>query len=214
MDTGEKVTVLVSHIRNLKGFELLPPSYPYNHMGATITDSMLQAGLNWKNVVKPRIEKVRKYQQARQTSGVLVLLEEEGACKLLDWLDDEKPNRVLGIARFLKSEAVETEEDLKSWLAREVNIGKLMKQRGIGNKTLDYIKMLAGIPSIAIDRHMNSILKEANVHSDGYIEARSIIGKAAELMCVDKHVLDHSIWKYMSSRQARFSSNERPCTEV
>ncbi len=214
MNTNEKANKLLKHIQSLEGFEILVPSYPYHHMGATITDAMLQPGINWLNVVKPRIDKIKRYTAAKSTTGFLKLLEHQSPCKLLDWFDEEKPNRVLGITRFLKGETVETENDLNTWLAADTNIVKLMNQRGIGNKTFDYIKMLVGLPSVAIDRHLNNMLEQANVSHTGYAEAREIIGRVAELMTIEKHVLDHSIWKYMSSRKTYLPPNRRPCNGV
>ena len=43
-------------------------------MGATITDAMLQAGVKWKTVVKPRRDNIIKYPEARTTTGFHNLL--------------------------------------------------------------------------------------------------------------------------------------------
>ncbi len=61
-------------------------------------------------VVRPRIARIRKlYPEAAITSAFLRLLREEGAKKVLDWRDDEKPNRVVGLTEFLIRQRIETQ---------------------------------------------------------------------------------------------------------
>jgi hypothetical protein len=63
-------------------------------MGATICDAVLQAGLKWESVVKPRLEKLRRhYPEAATTSGFFTLIKEVGIKKILNWRDEEKPAR-------------------------------------------------------------------------------------------------------------------------
>jgi hypothetical protein len=163
---------------------------------------MLQAGIRWETVVEPRLKKLEKYSEAKITTGFLTLLEKVGARELLDWNDPDKPNRVLGVARFFSKEGVETEMDLKAWLCDDANIIRLDNLRGIGNKTIDYFKILAGISTSAIDRHLVKFLNQAGIKISNYEEAREIINNCAEKMQIDKTLLDHSIWKYMSSKSS------------
>ncbi len=208
MSFEEKVDMLVKYSKSLKDFNIVKPEIPYNHMGATITDAMLQAGTTWETVVKPRIKNLLSYPEARTTTGFLSLLEREGIKRLLRWDDDEKPHRILKVACFFETEKIETETDLKTWLKNDDNILKLKKLRGIGNKTADYFKILVGISTSAIDRHLIEFLKQAgnNISINNYRELQKIINKAAEKMKIDKSTLDHSIWKYMSTKK-----NKRLC---
>lgn len=200
MTIEDKAKLLVDYIKSLPDFKIIGPDIPYCHMGATITDAMLQAGTRWETVVKPRVLKLRdNYPGAKTTTGFLNLLEKIGPRELLEWNDPEKPNRVLGVTRFFVKEGIETEADLKTWLENGSNITRLKELRGIGNKTADYFKMLSGIPTSAVDRHLIEFLNKAGVSTISYSEAKEIINKAAELMRINKSVLDHSIWKYMSS---------------
>jgi len=202
MPLQEKVKKLKNYIKSLPDFEIIKPSIQYHHMGAAITDAILQAGTTWETVVKPRIQKLREsYPEAKTSSGFLKLLESVGANKLLNWSDSEKPNRVLEVTRFFVMEGIETEADLKAWFESKGHAEKRLKKlRGIGNKTADYLKMLAGIPTSAVDRHLMEFLKRGGVNTGSYSEAREIIHKCAEQMGINKSVLDHSIWKYMSRR--------------
>jgi len=200
--TAEKnAELLKAYIRNLPDFKILKPNYPYSHMGATITDAMLQAGTTWETVVKPRVLKLRdNYPEAKTTTGFLKLLEKIGQRKLLEWNDSEKPDRILAVTRFFIKEEIETEADLKTWLENEANIVRLKELRGIGNKTADYFKILSGISTSAVDRHLVKFLKRAGISigANYYAETREIINRTADKMKINKSVFDYSIWKYMS----------------
>jgi endonuclease III-like uncharacterized protein len=210
MTIENKVRLLINYIKSLSDFKIIEPDTPYRHMGATVTDAMLQAGTTWETVVSPRVQELRhSYPEAKTTTGFLKLLERIGPGELLKWNDREKPNRVLRIARFFAEEGIETEADLKTWLENEANIVRLKELRGIGNKTADYFKILCDIPTSAVDRHLIEFLNGAGIEIDriSYSEAREIINKSAEQMGINKSVLDHSIWKYMSS-----GGGIKPCT--
>lgn len=206
MSIEEDIKLFIRYIDNLSDFKIVRPeiSVPYQHMGATITDAMLQAGTTWKTVVKPRILKLmREYPEAKTTKEFLDLLKRKDIKTLLDWKDSDKPDRVLKVANFFHDERIETEADLKIWLENDLNTTKLKKFRGIGNKTADYYKILSGISTSAIDRHLIDFLKKAGIAIDinEYPRAREIINKAAEQKSIDKSLLDHSIWKYMSEKK-------------
>ena len=203
----DNAKALVKYIGTLTDFQIVDPSYPYNHMGATITDAMLQAGINYEAVVKPRVNCVYEYHEARTTSGFLKLLARKDPHVLLNW-KGEKPNRVMRVAKLFNSENIETEEQLKTWLAKEENAQKLGKVKGVGNKTLDYFNMLSGMHTSAIDRHLQSFLHRAGIHVVSYLEAQEVINKAANQLKVKESTFDHSIWKYMSDRKG---SNSRSC---
>lgn len=210
MSFEEEVDILINYIKSLKDFTIAEPDIPvpYNHMGATITDAMLQAGTTWETVVKPRIKKILNYSEAKTTTGFLKLLEREGIKRLLNWDDDEKPTRILRVVCFFETEKIETEADLKTWIQNDENVTKLKKLRGIGNKTADYFKILVGISTSAVDRHLIQFLRKAGIviSINEYSKAQKIINKSAEKMGIKKSILDHSIWKYMSTKQKK-----KPC---
>lgn len=183
----------------------------YDHMGATISDAILQAGLKYDSVVRPRINRIRtEYADAKTTSAFLKLLTEVGAKTVLDWSDDEKPNRVVGLAEFFLQENIDTEQELRAWIAIESNRPSLLRVRGIGPKTADYIKILVGLETNAPDRHIVAILNEAGIQTRAYEEAREIVNLAADLLKMDRACFDHSIWQYKSNNQSLLTSNA-PC---
>ena len=89
---------------------------------------------------------------------------------------------------------------MKECLRLKVNqIRRKLKQiKGVGNKTADYFKILAGIPTSAIDRHLFTFLARAGIQVSQYAVAQAVIRETAVLLEVDERTLDYSIWKYMA----------------
>lgn len=67
-------------VRSLPDFEMVEDlAIPYNHMGATITDAVLQAGLRYETVVWPRVQRIMElFPEAATASGFLKVLHERG----------------------------------------------------------------------------------------------------------------------------------------
>jgi hypothetical protein len=207
MTLESKIDSLIQYVNGLKDFKYVNPDFsiPYNNMGATITDAILQAGTTWETVVKPRIQVLLRNSEARTTTTFYNQIVEVGIKILINWKDDEKPNRILNVTLFFLEEGIETESDLKLWLENEKNIVKFKVLRGIGNKTVDYFRILTGISTSAVDRHLIEFLNKAGIEIglNEYFEAREIIIKSADKMGVDRLLLDHSIWSYMSKNKAK-----------
>lgn len=195
---------LVQYIRSLSDFALRRSDFgTYKHMGAIIAESILQAGINYRHVVVPRVTAIRAdFPEASTTSGFLALVNERGAGAVLNFGGD-KPGRVVALTWFLKGEGVETEADLAAWLASPANRERLSRLHGIGPKTVDYMQILVGIDNSAVDRHLIAFVERAGVHAPSYGECKRVIDEAADLLGVEKAVLDHSIWRYMSDRVQR-----------
>jgi|GEM_PF-1135586 len=200
MAIQQRAKRLKEFIASLPDFGLFKPPIPYGHMGAVITDAILQAALNWESVVKPRIDKVRSYSQACITSGFRDLLHTAGPRAVLNWEHPEKLARLAGVIDFFCACRIETEEELRQWLEQEENLIRLKRLRGVGDKTADYFKFLVGIPTSAVDRHIRNFLLLAGIQTSSYDEAKEIVHCTADLMGISRSLLDHSIWKYMSSR--------------
>jgi endonuclease III len=198
----KEAKVLVQYIRSLTDLQFVGPEVPYGHMGATITDAMLQPGVRYDTVVWPRVKNLlEQYPEAKTTSGFLKLTKKVDIKTLVNWKSSEKPNRILGVLDFFNKEGIETEAELRLWLDKKGNLEKLDTLRGIGNKTMDYFKILSGIPAVAVDRYLSRFVEQAGITGKTYSEARDIISLAAEQIGVDKSTLDHSIWKYLSTEK-------------
>jgi len=203
MTLEEKARALLAYIRSLPDFEVRKElDYSnYGHMGATMAAAILQAGLTWETTVRPRVERLRtKFPDAATTTAFLGLLQQRGHVEVLDWNDKEKPSRILGLARFLQAEHVENEAELRNWLRDPENGCRLMDLRGVGDKTVDFLQMLVGIPTNAVDRYLYTLLAQAGIEAQGYQENHAIIDCAADLAGIDRIIFDFSIWKYMSEK--------------
>lgn len=200
-DMNGLINKLVNYVKTLKDFTIVDSmDGNYNHIGATLTDAILQAGIKYDTVVKPRVLKIQSIQSANTTSGFISLLLEHSPEIILDFRG-EKPNRLLHIAKFFKEQDVETEYDLRQWLENDVNVVLLGQQKGFGSKTIDYLKILVGIQTSAVDRHLFKFLNQTGIELSSYEEVQSIINATADILNVNRALFDHSIWIYMSSRQ-------------
>jgi len=128
------------------------------------------------------------------------VLEREGAARLLAWKDPEKPGRLLAITRFFIQEHVETLADLAAWLSIPSNRPRLLQLRGVGPKTADYFKILAGLQAVSVGSHLLNFLAEAGCPASDYAQARDLIQIAADYFGLPYTVLDHNIWRLMSTR--------------
>ena len=203
MTIHDKARQLAQYLRSLDGFVIVDNiDGGYNHMGATIADAILQAGIKYETVVRPRVRRVLGvYPSAVTTSAFWNLLEEIGPKTVLSWQDDEKPNRVVALTAFLRDEGIETEGELRAWLATEEHRTRLLSVRGVGPKTVDYIGILVGIQTVAVDTHVRALLNAAEIQISSYDEAREILNLTADNMSIARATLDHSIWLFMSDKK-------------
>lgn len=171
------------------------PSRAYNHIGCLLADTVLQSGLNYKTVVLPRVKRIaEKYPEAKTISVFTTLVETVGAENILNWRHFEKPQRLISLLGLINSEGIETVNELSHWILIEKNEEKIMRIKGIGHKTKDYMKMLAGVPEIPIDRHLRRLVIEANIETSSYEEIHSIFINAADLLGLNRSALDWIIW--------------------
>lgn len=171
---------------------------PYYHMGATITDSILQAGLNYRNVVYPRVANLlTNFYEYKTTTDFIILFQTIPLGKLINWRNELKLNRIIQTSWLLYNDQVENEDQLSTWL-NDNNINKLLEIKGIGPKTIDYLKMLSGQQAIAIDRHLFKFIELAGVIVRTYDEAHALYCNVAKKLNIPKYELDKKIWSYMA----------------
>ncbi|HXE90249.1 MAG TPA: hypothetical protein VNK82_04720 [Terriglobales bacterium] len=179
----------------------------YGHMGATLTDAVLQAGVNYETVVRPRVERVLgTYPDATTTSSFARLIRQLGADQVLSWQGNRKLRTLQELISVLLQNGVETEDQLRIWLEKPANLERIRQIKGIKDKTAHYLQILVGAQGVAIDRHLFRFLEEAGTPTNSYDEAHKLICDAATLLGVDWSVLDYSIWRYMSQRASGVST--------
>ena len=204
MEVEHRAQKLADYVCALEDFHMTDAEIGFTHMGALISDALLQAGVAYDSVVWPRVERLQEmYLEASTTSAFLDLVKRIGCNDLLDWKGTVKPERILNVAAFFAKEKIETVEQLRCWLQSPSKVDRLKQLSGIGNKTADYFKMLAGIETCAVDLHLLSFLLDARIQTAGYEEAQAIINRAADILDIDRRRFDHSIWSYKSRRRRR-----------
>lgn len=204
MNFEDDAIKLADYISSLHGFfDLIEPRHGYHHMGATISDTILQAGLNYRHVVEPRVRRlIIEHPEARTTSDFQELLAFHGLKALLRWNDPEKPRRIMEMTWFFSTEGLQTESMVCQWLQKPGNANLLLQLKGVGPKTVDYLKMLVGIPSIAVDRHIKNLVTNMGLQYKQYDDVRKVVGLAADHLGVNRNSFDWAIWSYLSANQA------------
>ncbi|MHB8137987.1 MAG: hypothetical protein ACYDGO_06305 [Smithellaceae bacterium] len=202
---------LAQYVKSLPDFEFYETiDGNYDHIGATVADAVLQANMRYETHVKPRVNRILDlYPDACTTSSVLHLLKSIPATEFLSWRGKDRAERFSQVMDLFTAESIETEADLRAWLSQERNLSKLHLIKGIGPKTIDYFKILVGLSTSAVDRHLLNFLGLAGIARCSYLDAQAIINATADIFSVDRAHFDHSIWRFMSKRTT--SSQTREC---
>lgn len=194
---------LAEYILTSSDFEVYDPiPCPYkDHIGALFTDIILQAGVNYNTVVRPRVFFIlEKYPQANTVSRFYSVLYKYGIENVLQWRNPIKLQRMNDLLEYCFDNNIQTANDLKSFL-RDLNHAISFKDiKGIGNKTYDYLLKLMSVDTVAVDRHIFSFVKEAGIDSQDYYEVKAIVEYTADFLGISRRCIDYSIWSYMSSK--------------
>lgn len=199
---------LKEYIDTIGNFDFIEPEVcPYrDHIGALFTDAILQAGVNYKSVVKPRVESVlMRFPEADTVTAFSEVLDRYGVREVLHWNNAAKIRRMEDLVSFCSFRDIETAEDLIYFLNSESGEKQLKEINGIGNKTCDYMKRLLGFDTVAVDRHIREFLMDADIMFDDYFEIKEVVEFAADIMGETRRGLDYSIWSYMSNKRNHIS---------
>jgi len=192
---------LVNFINSLEKFETfyMDENFCYDHIGALLVDITLQAGLNYKTVVKPRVQRVLiNYPEANTTNKFQSLIDELGLEKIIKWKNDIKLNRIKRLIDFAIENDINTCVDFKIFLIQEKNRQKFLELNGVGPKTVDYALKLLNFDTVAVDRHIYSFVELAEIPSTDYYLTKKVVEYAADFLEVPRSSMDYSIWHYMS----------------
>ncbi len=213
--TSSNAYQLAKFIDSIDDFEIYTDiDGNYDHIGATVADAILQANNRYATHVKPRVNRILEtYPEARTTTAVINLLGNISAKELLSWNGEDRAERFHKIILLFAAESIETESDLCKWLLNSSNTLKLKAIKGIGQKTADYFKILVGISTCAIDRHLLSFLDFAGLTYNEYSQAQDVINSTADLLSIDRAHFDHSIWQYMSKRVIKPKKPKTRCKD-
>ncbi len=181
----------------------------YHHMGAVLADAVLQAGLNYAKVVRPRVVSILKtFPDAANVNVLTEVIEAEGTARFLQWEHNEKIFRFDSLLAFVRSAGIEHTFDLAKALRDDGFRLDIRQVRGVGPKTVDYIACLVGLDYIAVDRHIRNFAQRAGLENRNYDYLRDVFTFAADLLCLSRREFDAIIWKHQSMRVARQLSLE------
>jgi hypothetical protein len=174
-----------------------PPRPPANHLGAVLADAVLQAGLNYRTVVRPRVDRIQtRYPHAARLSGVKAIIQEGLVPDFLLWKHPAKVSRFTRLAGLVSADSVEDTGDLRQWLKHRGTRDQVLSLHGIGPKTYDYMCCLVGIDRIAVDRHVKTFASEAGVSVCGYDNLQAVVSYAADLLGLPRRDFDAWIWRH------------------
>ena len=177
-------------------FEEKHPRATCEHLGAVLADSVLQAGLNYTTVVRPRVLAILRAHPNRHTISSLVSLVQDGETNaFLNWRHHQKVSRFEALVIFLQKWGVEDVQDLRAGLASNEFCDALQTVNGIGPKTVDYMACLIGIDSIAVDRHVRTFAKAVGVENNDYHFLRKSFCCAADLLSLPRREFDAWLWR-------------------
>ncbi len=180
-----------------------------DHIGAILADAALQPGVDYRAVVEPRVKRIRaEHPSAATVSGLLKLLETIPAPVLLGNRNARKCGAFRDLVRLLNSEGVDSALELRAWLQHVDSRSKLLQIKGVGPKTCAYLKLLVGLPAIAVDIHLRRLALDAGVdRPDDDLER--LFALAAEHLGIPLAVLDGSLWQDGSDGGLRARQSER-----
>ncbi|MCK4653531.1 MAG: hypothetical protein KAU01_03705 [Candidatus Cloacimonetes bacterium] len=205
MNIPKKAKKLNEYVNTLSDFKIYKIDDDYNHLGATLADAILQANRNFEIHIRPRIKRIQKlYSKAYNLEGLKEVLKNTSINEFLNLRGNVRVKCFLDLINLCSVENIKTESDLHDWLCDSNNLNKLRNIKGIGPKTVDYLKILVGIETTAVDRHLLKFIENAQIKISGYDEAHRIINTTADLLNVNRSDFDHSIWKYMTEKKKNY----------
>jgi len=178
-------------------------------MGAVLADSVLQAGLNYEKVVKPRITSILEtFPHASTTNTLLEVIEIEGSPKFLQWEHGEKIARFDSLVMFIAEAKIRNTFELGEALGEDHFRSDIQRVRGVGPKTVDYMACLVGVDCIAVDRHIRGFAEFVGLEDGSYDYLRDVFSFAADLLSISRREFDSSIWHHQAANSRRQMSFE------
>ena len=207
MNITSKARQLANYIAQMNPdffIEIQPGEMQYNHVGALLTDVILQAGLNYTSIVKPRVKRVLlNYPEAYTTERFEKVVFQDGLENVIHWRHSVKINRMFELLNFLKRNNLNDCAEIKSFLLSKQNQLSLLDVHGVGYKTLDYLLKLLGFDNVAVDRHIYSFVEMANIGIVDYHYTKRVVEYAADFLEIRRTSLDYSIWYFMSQKDKK-----------
>ena len=173
----------------------------YQHIGALMADAILQAGLNYRTVIHPRISRILiNFPETKTLEEVNRIIRSNNLENFLMWTHPIKLSRFSNLVQYFNQHKIQTTLILRDHIEDIDFQNGLLGIHGIGPKTVDYISCLSGIETISVDRHVITFAREAGVNLDGYESIRLVFLYAADLLDISRRDFDYWVWETVSSR--------------
>lgn len=194
----------------------------YKSMGALILDGILQAGMDYEKFVVPRVHRFCELYCGHTTLSQLVAAVGKDGWGKVSNHRGFKLGYLENLTEFLQVQKLETVADFKKWAETPGNADSLLAIKGVGQKTRDYLQMLAGVPTVAVDVHLQNFMKDAgisvSISGSGYERAKEIIIAASGIYGVSPFQFEQAIWLYMARKKnpevqnlSAFAGMTAPC---
>jgi endonuclease III len=188
--------------------EFLRPSFPevsrdgpvYQNMAALLADLVLQAAINYEKVVAPRVNSIlERYPACITTANVVDLICKESLEEILNWKGRVKLERFRTLLAFLVGEGIDDTAALAEWISRPASRAQLLAINGLGAKSVDYLKLLCGVSSFPIDRHIFRFIALAGVSTRkcSYVDAQMLLLRSCEELNLCPSRTENAIWTLM-----------------
>lgn len=158
---------------------------PIEHLGALLAATILQGSSSFERVVKKRIARIEeKYPSCLTVSQIRrEIIEQKKTHEFLELRHGVKTYRFERFVELIAQHGIESRADLKEALKKEEFCKELLRLDGIGNKSIDFLKINIGLFSIAVDKSLKQFALSAGVNKrnynflrDAYLEATRILG--------------------------------------
>lgn len=174
------------------------------HLGAVLADSVLQAGLDYRSVVLPRVTRIlENFEAASEMPALIEIVIGGASADFLNWKHNIKISRFESLVRKVHSLGIQNIVDLRASLVCDDFGHEIQKVKGVGPKTVDYMACLVGIDSVAVDRHIRSYAKRAGVVGEDYHFLKHVFCFSADLLAVSRREFDGWVWHRESARSRK-----------
>ncbi|MFF4353809.1 hypothetical protein [Streptomyces sp. NPDC001530] len=200
MTAQHHVQQLAAHIRRTLGDGPFLAPGGWTHMGAVICDASFQARRKYASTIRPRLLQLQAaWPDAATVRGFRARLATDDLAVAMNFNSPRRVATAHHIADLLAARAVDTREDLNTWVGHRENRAALRTVKGVGPKTVDYIGNLVGRSQIAIDTHLRSFAADASITGLTHQQLRAVYEAAATQLGHDPAGLEHAVWRCKSS---------------
>jgi hypothetical protein len=184
MTVEHDAALLLAHLDSLEVTGSEQVTRGWGHMGAALVEAALQRQRHYERVVLPAARRVKAaWPDAETTSGLRKRLKEHDLAEVIKYDEPARTLQVDQTAAVLELHGVETVADFREAL-EDTERGPVLRRdldrvRNVGPKTLDYLEIIVGISSVAVDSRLTRVTKAAGIERTDYDHLAAVIRAVA-----------------------------------